>query len=282
MAQRVVLVTGASSGIGLACGMHLAERGFRVYGASRRGGAPASGPQSGPPSGAASEAMVMLPMDVTSETSVKDAIREIAAREGRLDIVVNNAGFGYAGPLECATTEEAQRQFDVNFFGVLRVCRAVLPAMRAQRAGYIVNIGSIAGVIAVPFHGLYCASKFALEGWSEALRLEASPFGVRVSIIEPGDFQTAFTANRRMTETIEDCYRASCDAALRRMAHDEQHGRSPLPVARLLLKIVNTPAPRLRYTVGPLEQRAAVWCKRWLPNGIVERGLRAYYRLDAG
>jgi NAD(P)-dependent dehydrogenase (short-subunit alcohol dehydrogenase family) len=274
MAQRVVLITGASSGIGLACGKHLAERGFRVYGTSRRGeaGTPAPLPQ----------AMTMIPMDVTSEPSVNDAVREVASREGRLDIVVNNAGFGYAGPVEFSTAEEARRQFDVNVFGVLRVCRAALPIMRAQRAGYIVNIGSIAGVIAVPFQGLYSASKFALEGLSEALRLEASPFGVRVTILEPGDFRTAFTANRRRTEEIGECYRTTCEAALERMAQDEQHGRSPLPVARLVLKIVNTPAPRLRYTAGPAEQRAAVWCNRWLPNGIVERGLRAYYRLGGG
>jgi NAD(P)-dependent dehydrogenase (short-subunit alcohol dehydrogenase family) len=268
--QRVVLVTGASSGIGLACATHLAERGFRVYGTSRRV-ASHRGPAAGNPT--------MLTADVTDGDSVERAVRTVLDREGRLDIVVNNAGMGLAGPVENTSIEEARRQLEVNFFGAHRVCRAVLPAMRRQGSGYIVNIGSIGGVIAIPYQAMYSASKFALEGLSEALRMEVRPFGIRVVIIEPGDHKTALTQNRQFTEMSSDAYRQSFEAALARTAHDEQSGPGPEQVARLLYRIVNRRNPRLRYTIGPVAQRAAVWLKRLAPNSILEYGLRTYYRL---
>jgi NAD(P)-dependent dehydrogenase (short-subunit alcohol dehydrogenase family) len=169
----------------------------------------------------------------------------------------------------------------VNLFGVLRVCRAVLPVMRRQGVGYIVNIGSIGGLIAIPYQPLYSASKFALEGMTESLRLEVRPFGVRVVIVEPGDTRTEITQNRRVAEAAmgQDVYR-SFAAALKRTADDEQQGPGPEGVARLLWRIVNTPNPRLRYTVGPAIQRAAVWMKRLLPYGVMEYGMRRYYGLD--
>src|SRR5580700_9890414 len=149
--KRVVLVTGASSGIGRACAELLAARGYRVDGASRR---------------PVSRALVEpVSMDVRDDASVRDAVEGVMAREGRIDIVVNNAGIAIAGAVEDTSIEEAIEQFDVNFFGVLRVCRAVLPHMRERRSGYIVNIGSIGGLVAIPFQGLYSASKFALKGF---------------------------------------------------------------------------------------------------------------------
>jgi len=268
--QRVVLVTGASSGIGLACATHLAGRGFRVYGTSRRV-ASQRGPAAGNPT--------VLTTDVTDDDSVERAVRTVLDREGRLDIVVNNAGMGLAGPVENTSIEEARRQFEVNFFGTHRVCRAVLPAMRRQGSGYIVNIGSIGGVIAIPYQAMYSASKFALEGLSEALRMEVRPFGIRVVIIEPGDHKTALTQNRQFTEMSSDAYRQSFEAALARTAHDEQSGPGPEQVARLLYRIVNRRNPRLRYTIGPVAQRAAVWLKRLAPNSILEYGMRTYYGL---
>ena len=163
--KRVVLITGSSSGIGRACAELLAARGFRVYGASRR----------------AVEIPLVEPisMDVRDDASVRDAVAQVMAREGRIDIVVNNAGIAIAGAVEDTSIDEAREQFDVNFFGVMRVCRAALPALRNRQAGYIVNIGSIGGLVAIPYQGLYSASKFALEGLSESLRLEMS--GVRCS-----------------------------------------------------------------------------------------------------
>lgn len=265
MKSRVALITGASSGIGRACALHLAGRGFHVYGTSR---SPAGEPGPFP----------MLPMDVIDNASVQRGIDAVLASEGRIDIVVNNAGIAIAGPLESTSIEEARRQMDVNLFGAFRVCRAVLPIMRGQGGGYIVNIGSIGGLIAIPYQPFYSASKFALEGMSESLRLEVGAMGIRVVIIEPGDTRTPITQNRAVTaDTMtNDLYR-SFPAALSRTASDEQNGPGPERVARLLGRIVDTPNPRLRYTVGPSPQRAAVWIKRLLPYRILEYGMRRYY-----
>jgi NAD(P)-dependent dehydrogenase (short-subunit alcohol dehydrogenase family) len=268
MAHRVILITGASSGIGRACALHLTERGFRVYGTSRKAPAEAF-------------PFTMLEMDVTGDASVQRAIAQLAAREGRIDCVVNNAGIALAGPLEKTSLEEAGRQLDVNLFGALRVCRAVLPIMRGQNAGYIVNIGSIGGLIAIPYQALYSASKFALEGISESLRLEVRSFGIRVVIIEPGDTKTPITQHRTIAvdASARNEYPAF-SAAVKRMALDEQSGPGPESVARLLEKIINTPHPRLRYTTGPAVQRAAVFLKRLMPYAALEYGMRCYYRLD--
>jgi NAD(P)-dependent dehydrogenase (short-subunit alcohol dehydrogenase family) len=256
--NRVALVTGASSGIGRACAALLAARGLRVYAASRS---------------------ATLRMDVTDDASVQAAIDEIIRSEGRLDVVVNNAGIALAGAVEDTSVEEAKAHFDVNFFGVLRVCRAVLPIMRQQRAGYIVNISSIGGLIALPYQGLYSASKFALEGLTESLRLEAAPFGVKVVLIEPGDHRTSFTANRLRTAASQTnpVYRDRCDRAIARTAVDEQAGVAPEAAARLLHRIINRAHPRLRYTVGPAPERAAVWLKRLMPYAVVGKVIDHYY-----
>ena len=261
--QRVVLITGASSGIGLACATYLAERGFRVYGTSRR-------PNPGP------SGVTMLTADINEDQPVEQAVATLLAREGRLDIVVNNAGMGMGGAVEDTTTDEAKKLMEVNFFGVLRVCRAALPAMRSQGSGYIVNIGSIGGVIALPFQGIYSASKFALEGLSEALRMEVRPLGIRVMLIEPGDHKTGLTQSRHVTQNN---YGRSFEVALARTEQDEQNGPGPEQVARLLHRIVNQRNPRLRYTVGPVSQRASVWLKRFLPNGLMEYGVRRHFGL---
>jgi NAD(P)-dependent dehydrogenase (short-subunit alcohol dehydrogenase family) len=264
--NRVVLVTGASSGIGLACATHLAQHGYRVYGTSRR----VTHSQGD---------VTMLRADVTDDDSVKGLVAEILAREQRLDIVVNNAGMGIAGPVEDTSIEEARRQLEVNFFGAFRVCRAALPAMRNQGGGYLVNIGSIGGLVAIPYQAMYSASKFALEGFSESLRMEVNPFGIRVVIIEPGDHKTAITENRRLAETSGSPYSSSFNAAIAKTAHDEQSGPSPEQIARLLHRIVNLPNPRLRYTIGPAPQRAVVWLKRLAPNSFLEYVMRTYYGL---
>ena len=264
--QRVVLVTGASSGIGQACAAYLAARGLRVYGASRRGDAMTAAN------------VTMLTADVSQDHSVDQAVATVLDREGRLDVVVNNAGMGIAGPVEDTTVEQAKAQFEVNFFGAFRVCRAVLPVMRSQGEGYIVNIGSIGGILAIPYQSMYSASKFALEGLSEALRMEVRGFGIRVVIIEPGDHKTELTRNRIVTGVGEP-YLRSFQSALTKTAHDEQNGAGPEKIARLVHHVVNQHNPRLRYAIGPGPQRAAVWLKRLLPNTLVEFCMRTYYGL---
>jgi NAD(P)-dependent dehydrogenase (short-subunit alcohol dehydrogenase family) len=262
--QRVVLITGASSGIGKACATHLAAQGFRVYATSRR------------TSSITAPNLTMVTADVNRDDSVAVAVAGILDREGRLDVVINNAGMGIAGPLENTTTEHAKAQFEVNFFAALRVCRAALPAMRSQQRGYIVNIGSIGGILALPYQSMYSASKFALEGMSEALRMEVRRFGIRVVLIEPGDFKTELTQNRTVTQ-VGEAYRGSFQSALAKTTHDEQHGAGPEKIARLVHRVVNQSHPRLRYTIGPAPQLAAVWLKRLLPNSLVEYGMRTYY-----
>ena len=263
--SRVVLITGASSGIGESCAAFLSKQGHRVYGGSR--------------SGRTAAGATPLVLDVTNEKSARDAVETILAREGRLDVLVNNAGFGIAGAIEETSIEEAAGQFQVNFFGVMRMCRAVLPVLRQQKAGYIVNIGSIGGLIAIPFQGLYSATKFALEGLSESLRLEVSRFGVHVVLIEPGDHRTAFTENRRATAESrgESVYRDKFDRAIQRMAADEQGGPTPELIAELVHKVIMDRSPRLRYTTGPAAQRLAVWIKRLMPYSAVEKMMRSYY-----
>ncbi len=269
-AQAVVLITGASSGIGKTCAEYLHGLGHRVYGTSRRAEATAAQQASG---------FQLIGMDVCAEDSVAQAVQLILQREGRIDVVLNNAGDGIAGAVEDTSVAEAQRQLDTNLFGALRVCRAVLPAMRRQGAGLIVNVSSFGGLVALPFQGLYSASKFALEGMTEALRMELRPFGVRVALIEPGDFRTGFTAQRRKTVAAEHgAYAQHFGKALMAMERDEARGADPLLVARLLQRIIASPAPRLRYTVGNWFQKLSVdLLRHLLPQRLFEYLLMASY-----
>ncbi len=271
--ETVVLITGASSGIGRACAEHLAWRGYRVFGTSRRAPLPPTPPLPGQP--------VMLPMDVTRDESVQQAVDFVVRETGRLDVVVNNAGFGIAGAVEDTSVEEAKAQLETNFFGVLRVCRAALPVMRAQGEGLIVNIGSLGGVIALPFQALYSASKFAVEGLTEALRLEVRPFGIRVTLIEPGDMRTSFTDQRVRVAgwTRESAYGPYGERVLQVVEHDERSGGSPEAVAVLLERIIRSPNPAPRYRVGPAFQRLAATLKGILPGRLFEWALAKYYRI---
>lgn len=257
----VVLITGASSGIGRCCAEYLHGRGFRVYGTSRRP----------PESGEAGPGYRMIGLDVTSDESVRHAIELILKREGRVDLVMNNAGDGIAGAVEDTSIEEAKRQFETNFFGALRVCRAVLPSMRARGAGLIVNVSSLGGLLGLPFQGLYSASKFALEGMTEALRMELRPFGVRAVLIEPGDFRTGFTAQRRPVEAAaSSVYAGHFGKALATMERDEAAGADPLAVARLLERLIAIRAPRVRYKVGGFAQTFTIGLRKVLPQKLVE------------
>ncbi|HEY0915048.1 MAG TPA: SDR family oxidoreductase [Solimonas sp.] len=269
---RVVLITGASSGIGKTCAEHLQQRGYRVYGTSRRA-APLT-PEPGP-------GLRMIAMDVTSEASVRQAVDLVLAREGRIDVVVNNAGWGIAGSVEDTSIAEAQEQLDTNFFGVLRVCQAVLPTLRRQGSGTLVNISSMGGLVAIPFQGLYSASKFAVEGMTESLRMELRPYGVKVAMIEPGDFRTGFTAERRMAAAAaEGPYKHALCTAVTVMEKDEQGGATPEAIAWRLEKIIDAREPKLRYLVGPLAQRFAVGVlKKLLPQRWFERMIAGYYKI---
>lgn len=260
--HRVVVVTGASSGIGRVCAQHLASRGCRVFGAQRR-------------TEAQSDGIEMVAMDVTNDESVRAAIDTIHRRAGRIDAVVNNAGNSIMGAIEDTSIEEAKAQLDTNFFGVLRICRAVLPIMRAQGGGYIINVGSLAGIQGLPFHGLYAASKFALEGMTESLRLETRRFGIKVVVIEPGDFDTALPSARRTAAAAGagSAYREAFERSKAQQEKDETGAPTPEPVARLVERILLSPNPATRYSVGMLGQRIVVPLKRLLPQRLYEAAL---------
>jgi short-subunit dehydrogenase len=264
--SQVVLITGASSGIGLTCAHHLATRGHRVYGTSRQ-------------AGLSNGNVRMLRMDVTDDESVARGVEEVIRAESRIDVLVNNAGYGIAGAVEDTTVAEARAQFETNVFGPMRVCAAVLPHMRRQRSGLIVNVSSIAGLVPVPFQGLYSASKAALESITESLRMEVRPFGVRVALLEPGDFSTGFTSNRVRTaaSTGDSPYRERFERALGVMERDEGAAGSPTAVAQRLEQIMQQRAPRLRHAIGGALQRAAPTLRQLLPNALYERLMMQTY-----
>ena len=208
--NKVVVITGGSSGIGLHAAKHLAQHGCRVYELSRR--------ETG------TEAAVHIRADVTDEQQVKAAVESVIAREGRIDVVINNAGFGISGAVEYTDTEEAQRQFDVNFFGMVRMNRAVLPIMHRQGYGRIINMSSVAAPIAIPFQAYYSASKAAVRTYSLALQSEVKPYGIEICCIMPGDIATGFTAARRKNPAGDELYNGRISRSVAVMEHDEMTG----------------------------------------------------------
>lgn len=272
--ERMVVITGASSGIGKACAEYLAERGYRVFGTSRNVIGVREEWQPGK--------VVMVRMDVNDEDSVRQAIKSIMDAAGRIDVLVNCAGFGIAGAVEDTSITEAKGQFETNFFGVWRLCQQVLPIMRKQRGGWIVNISSIGGLIGIPFQAAYSASKAALEGFSEALSAEVRSFGIRVVLIEPGDIRTNFTENRVKTREsqVNPVYQRPFSRALGEMEKAERTGPLPAIVAPLLERIITDSSPRLRYRVGPALERFAVVLKGLLPSRLFESILMLSYGLS--
>jgi NAD(P)-dependent dehydrogenase (short-subunit alcohol dehydrogenase family) len=266
---KVVLVTGTNSGFGHAIAKALAAKGYCVFGTARAPGAEASG------------GFTTLTLDVTREDSVSACILEVVRAAGRIDAVINNAGIGIAGAIEDTTAAEAQAQFETNFFGTHRVCRAVLPYLRAQGAGVIINMSSLAGRIAVPFQGFYSATKFAIEAYTEALRMEVRPFGIAVSMIEPGDFATSFTANRRMTtgSIPASPYYVPMTRAIATMARDEQANQDLSPVIGAVETILESRRPALRYPRATAVQRTFNALQPFLPQALAESLIRDAYGL---
>lgn len=271
--SKVILITGASSGFGQAAARYLAAREWRVFGTSRNVAA------AGEERDHATAAFTLLPLDVRSDESVRACIDEVMRRAGRIDALVNNAGYALGGAVEETSIDEAKAQFETNFWGMARMMRAVLPVMREQRAGRIVNVSSLAGLVGVPFHAYYSATKFAIEGLSEGLRQEVRGFGIYVSMIEPGDFKTGGTAARVRPASPLDAYKQNANRAVEIMAKSEQSGPDPIAFAYLLEKILNSPNPRLRYRLG----NDSVWVPRLralIPESLFERILRRNYKIE--
>ncbi|UCB32851.1 oxidoreductase [Duffyella gerundensis] len=264
----VALVTGASSGIGEACARQLAAAGYCVYGTSRRADSQSSG------------AFTLLPLDVTDEQSVDAVIKEVIAREGRIDLLINNAGFGIApAAAEESSVEQAWALFDTNFMGIVRMTCAVVPHMRRQGSGRIINIGSILGVIAMPYVALYAASKHAVEGYSEALDHELRTQGIRVSVIEPAYTKTAFDTHTIAPDRPLAEYstvRASVTQTIRQAMNIAD---TPDDVAQVVVRVAQTGRPKIRYTAGKAAAQLA-FLRRFALSRVLDKGVRKNLQLD--
>ncbi len=255
----VVLVTGASSGIGRACADRLHERGWTVVGASRTDVAPGT--------------WAPVVMDVDRDASVGAAIDGVLGGHGRIDAVVACAGWGLAGAVEDTPMADAHDQFETNFWGVVRVVRQVLPAMRRRGRGRLVLMSSIGGAVALPYQAFYSATKFALEGYGEALAYEVAPFGIEVTLVEPGNVATGFTAARRdVTPAAGNrAYAAATEKAVKKMAEDETAGVPPDRVAVVVQRVLEARRPPRRITAGRIDERIGTTAKRLLPYRLFEK-----------
>ena len=268
--KKVALVTGASSGIGRATAALLSGQGFRVFGTMRRP-AEASGHLGD---------LELLRLDVRDEESVRSCVRTVLDQAGRIDALINNAGQTLIGSLEETRMEEAKELFETNFFGILRVSQAVLPIMRSQGYGRIVNIGSVVGFLPAPYQGIYAASKHGLEGYSESLDHEVRQFGIRVSVIEPGFTRTNIVQNGQLAGQPIAAYARErnrvLDAARERVAK----GGDPFSVASVVAEAITSRSPRLRYPAGR-EARLASRLRRFVPSRLFDKGLRKQFGLEA-
>ncbi len=253
---KVVLITGGSSGIGFAAAQAFQKAGCRVYTMSRRS--------------AETPSVLHLRADVTKEAEVKKAVAELYAHEERVDILVNCAGFGISGATEFTASEDAKKQFDVNFFGMVNVCKAVLPLMRAQGSGRIVNVSSVAAPVAIPFQTFYSASKAAINSYTFALANEVRPFRISVTAVQPGDIHTAFTAARKKTFCGDDVYEGRIARSVARMERDEKNGMPPARVGDFICKIALKQRVKPLYTVGFSYRCVCLLCKV-LPCGVLNR-----------
>lgn len=271
--MKVALVTGSSSGFGRACAQSMAERGLRVYGTSRHAPPRAKPAEERKPS--------LISMDVRDESSVRSAVEFVLEQEGRIDVLINNAGFGIMGSIEETSEPEALGQFETNFFGVHRVCRHVLPVMRRRRDGLVINIGSIAGRFSLPFEGFYAASKHALAALTESMRMELTPFGIRVTLVEPGDFRTEFTAHRELAAAAnaDSPYASRLRSALDIARQDERQGADPRLLAQLVIGLLDRRRVDPRYLVGPRSQTLLTRLRWIIPDGWFERLLMSHYRV---
>jgi len=263
----VILITGITSGFGRAMAKRFAADGHVVYGTHRNASDKLPG-------------VNYIKAESTVQEDVESAVRKVVDEQGRIDVFINNAGFGIGGPLEFCSVEECQRQMDVNFMGMVRYIREVVPVMRRQGGGHIYCMSSIGGLVGLPFQGMYSASKFAVEGYCEALRLEVRAFGITVTTIEPGDFATSFTAQRRSVSNPEahKVY-TSYAKALEGIEHDETTGLKPDYLAAKMSRIVTKKHPRYRYIISTFVQKLSVVAKTLLPPSWFARLMGAYYHV---
>ena len=268
MSQKIVLVTGGSSGIGKSIGSFLKSKGCKVYGTTRN--------KSNYPDFSQFE---LLEMDVRDPISIQSAIQEIISKEGSLDVLVNNAGIGITGPIEETPHEEILKAFETNFHGPLHVIKAVLPQMRKQGGGTVINITSIAGYMGLPFRGIYSATKGALELAAEAIRMEVKESCIHICNLAPGDFATNIASGRYHVPILKNSAYKKYGKTLEMMNADVDAGQDPIIVARTVFKIINSPHPKVHYKVGAPMQKFSVVLKKMLPDRLYEKLLMHHYKL---
>ncbi len=266
--SKVVLITGASSGIGKSIATYLSKKKYKVYGTSRFEKNNTNVPFS------------FVTLDVTNVASIKKAIAKVIEKEGRIDVLINNAGRGITGAVEDTPTEEMKVNFDTNFFGPIEVIKAVLPQMRKQKRGLIINVTSIAGYMGLPFRGVYSASKGALELITETIRIEVKPFGIDVVAIAPGDFTTNIATGRYHTPVFkESAYKEVYKENLKMIDADVKKGMHPIEMAKAVYSIIETKNPKIHYKVGKFLEKKSILLKKVLPEKIYEKLLKTYYKL---
>jgi short-subunit dehydrogenase len=266
--SKVVLITGGSSGIGKSVGEYLQTKGFKVFGTSRN---PDNYPDSKFP---------IVALDVTKPETISTCINDVLTHESQIDVLVNNAGAGITGPIEEIPDAEIKRNFETNLFGPINVIKAVLPIMRAQNSGLIINVTSIAGYMGLPYRGIYSASKGALELITEAFRMEIKAFNINMTNVAPGDFATNIAAGRFHAPVMESSpYKEPYGNTLNMMDAHVDEGSDPQQMAEAIFKIIKTKKPKTHYKVGAFMQKFSIVLKRILPDTIYEKLLMNHYKL---
>lgn len=266
--SKVVLITGASSGIGKETANYLSKKGYHVYGTSRN------------PKKKDDMLFELISLDVLKVDTIEAAINYILNKETKLDVLINNAGMGITGPIEDTPTQEMRNVFNTNFFGAIDVIKTVLPVMRKQKSGLIINVTSIAGYMGLPYRGIYSATKGALELVTETISMEVKNFGINVVNVAPGDFATNIADGRYHTPISENsAYKKTYQENLNLMDAHVDSGLHPIKMAKAIEKIINTKRPKLHYKVADFIQKFSIVLKRVLPGRIYERLLMNHYKL---
>ena len=267
--KKIVLITGGSSGIGKSIGIYLSNKGYIVYGTSRN-----------PSRFSDFDTFELLQLDVADKNTIQSAVSTIEQKHGKLDILINNAGAGITGPIEEIPEEEIVKNFTTNCFGPINVTKAVLPLMRKQKSGLVINITSIAGYMGLPYRGIYSASKAALEMITESWRMELKEFNINMVNVAPGDFATNIAAGRYHAPVIEGSpYQKAYGNSLKLMDEHVDSGKDPLEMAKVVHKIINSTNPKVHYKVGEFMQKFSIVLKRVLPDKVYERLLMNHYKL---
>lgn len=266
--SKVILITGGSSGIGKAIGEFLASKDFVVYGTSRN------------PNRIKTHPFQLIALELNNVTSINNAVQEVISKEGKLDVLINNAGIGITGSIEETPTEEMRKAFDTNFFGAIDMTKAVLPQMRSQKYGLIINITSIAGYMGLPFRGIYSATKGALELVTESISMEVKKFGIRIVNVAPGDYSTNIASSRYHTPVYKDSpYKDVYQRNIDLMDAHVSGGSNPIEIAKVIHKIITSSNPKIRYRIGGFMEKFSITLKRLTPDKIYQKILMKYYEL---